>query len=777
MSDQFWPSVCLVLLSAAVVPAAPAADLLETVTVTARLREELPQAVPIALSLVDAATLDRTNAGNLSQLTTLLPAVTYSSPNPRNTALTIRGLGSSVVAVSQANDGLEPGVGFYVDGVYHARPATAAFDFVDLARVEVLRGPQGTLFGSNSTAGAISLTTRAPTFAPEGVTEASLGEYGLRQTKAALSGALIGDLLAGRLSAAVTQRDGLVKNVLTNSRVNNSNTATYRGQLLFQTGANFHLRLSIDHASFRGTCCTQVYVTVAPTLKPAARQYASLAAGLGYTPPSLNPYDRMTALDAELGVRTDEGGVSATATWDKARYALTSISAWRYWNWDAANDRDYTGLPIQTLQHIPSRQDQYSQELRIASRGTNTMDWYAGLYAFRQRITGEPITEYGSAATYWLLGPVTTNSATTYPANLLSGYGTDGHTDFSARSVAVFAELIWHLSGKLSVTTGWRYTDEYKHGDYVSTVYGGLATTNARLLRAQLSILRPQGYSARVADSIPTGRVNLVYRWSDAVMTYLSYANGQKSGGINMSGLPLNAANLPALSTAVIKPERSQTAELGAKTNWFGGQLTFNGDLFATVVRDFQANVVDTGPGALRGYLANIEQVRVRGLELEGALQISRSLSLHASSSWTDARYRAYHNAPCPIEAISAATAVCDLTGRSLAATPHLATAAGAMLTYPLRDGTDLFVDADYIHRGPQFGDPSDSAYAVLPAYDVVNARAGWRGGHAELYVWAKNLGNSHHLQNVTIQAGNSGLILGSPSDPRAAGLTLRLRL
>ena len=150
-------------------------NVLETVYVTARLRQEDAQSIPVSLSVVDGATLDRTFTNNVQQVSQLVPALNYVSPNPRNTAYTIRGLGSSVVAVSQANDGLEPGVGFYVDQVYHARPATAAFDFVDVERMEVLRGPQGTLFGKNTTAGAINISSRSPTFDPALNVEASGG--------------------------------------------------------------------------------------------------------------------------------------------------------------------------------------------------------------------------------------------------------------------------------------------------------------------------------------------------------------------------------------------------------------------------------------------------------------------------------------------------------------------------------------------------------------------------------------------------------------------------
>jgi len=136
----------------------------ETIVVTARLRPEDAQTVPVSLSVVDAGALTVSRTDNVNQLQLLAPSLNYGSPNPRNTSYTIRGLGSSVVAIAQSNDGLEPGVGFYVDGVYHARPATAAFDFTDLERVEILRGPQGTVFGKNSTAGAISVITKAPSF-------------------------------------------------------------------------------------------------------------------------------------------------------------------------------------------------------------------------------------------------------------------------------------------------------------------------------------------------------------------------------------------------------------------------------------------------------------------------------------------------------------------------------------------------------------------------------------------------------------------------------------
>jgi iron complex outermembrane receptor protein len=133
---------------------------------------------------------------------------------------------------------------------------------------------------------------------------------------------------------------------------------------------------------------------------------------------------------------------------------LTSVSAWRFWNWDAANDRDYTGIPIQTVQHIPSRQDQYSQELRVASNGNGPLSYVGGLYFFRQRVIGRPISIYGPQAAYWLIGPTTGANATPVPANLLDGYGTDGRTDFQSNSYAAFGEVNWRPVERLTLTAG-----------------------------------------------------------------------------------------------------------------------------------------------------------------------------------------------------------------------------------------------------------------------------------------------------------------------------------
>jgi len=750
----------------------------DDIVVTARQRAENVQTVPIAVSVVSGEQLDRAYTVNTQQLSLLVPSLNYSSANPRNTAFTIRGLGSSVVAVSQANDGLEGGVGFYIDQVYHARPATAAFDFSDIDRIEVLRGPQGTLFGKNSTAGAISITTRLPTFTPEASEEISVGSFNYVQAKASASLPLT-DTIAARISGLVTRRDGVIRNIVTGEDHNGIGNQAVRGQLLFQPNDRVSVRLIADFTNFESNCCTQVYFRVAPTLKPAARQYPALAAGVGYTPASLDPYDRVTDIDAALGVSTNEGGVSAIANWNLGAATLTSVSAWRFWNWDAANDRDYTGLPIQLVQHIPSRQDQYSQELRLASNGEGALSYVGGLYFFRQRVIGRPISIYGPLAAYYLVGPTTGAAATPVPGNLLDGFGSDGRTDFQSNSYAAFGEVNWRPLRRLTITGGLRYTYEKKKGSYDTFTFGGLQTANAALNSAKLSILRGQDYAARVNGGALTGRANLAYQFTPDVFGYAGFARGAKSGGINMSGLPLDNANQPALNTAVVRPEQNTNYEIGLKTRLFGRRLTLNVDAYYTRVTDFQANVTDTGAAAaLRTYLANIPKVTVKGIEADANVQVSKRFSLNASAAYADGKYNSYPNGPCPIERIGSATTVCDLSGIALPSLPKWSVTYGGDYALPIDPlGGSIALHLDGRSQTKQFGDPTGSAYTVIGGYTLVNGSVGFRSRRGwEIAVFTRNLFDRNYIQNVTIQAGNTGLILATPSDPRTVGVTFRAR-
>ena len=740
------------------------------IVVTARRRDERAQDVPIALTVVNEELLDRTGAYNVGQITQLAPSVQLLTSNPRNTAITIRGLGASY---GLANDGLEQGVGIYVDQVYYGRPATATLDFVDLERIEILRGPQGTLFGKNTTAGALNITTRAPSFTPEGQAELSVGDYGFLQAKATFSGPLVDDRLAGRFSVVSTRRDGVLDNVTTGEKQNSQDSVSLRGQLLFQPDDRLSVRLFADYADLTPDCCTQVYVTAGQTQKPLAQQFAALAAGRGYAPPRTNPYDRLADVDSAIQADQIHRGVSAVVDYDLGWGVLTSVSAWRAWDWGPKNDRDYTALDITRQSANPSWQDQWSQELRLSSTGSNRLDWTVGLYAFHQAVETHGVTEYGADATYWLLSP-------SLPDALLDGYKVFNDSRIETDSYAVFGQFTWNITDRLHLTPGLRYTNEEKSGWYQATTTGGLATNDATLISRRLGIARPQAYAADLKDDDLSGQVSLSWNATPDILTYGSVARGYKSGGINMAGIPNLPNGQPSLTNAVVKPEVVTTWELGLKTQAFDRRLTANLAVYRTDVEDYQANVVDSGPGALRGYLANAEKVVIQGVELDAFARPNQNLDLYANVAWTDGQYDSFANGPCPLEQIGASTLACDLSGQELPGVSPWAASIGGEVHGNggfLGLSGEFFGGADASYRSSYNSDASVSRYTEIQGYSILNLRAGFRADNGwEAFIWVKNALDEDYLQFVSVQSGNSGLVIGNPGDPRTVGLTLRAR-
>jgi iron complex outermembrane receptor protein len=742
---------------------------LEEVVVTARYRSESAQDVPIALSVFGEDKLEASGASTIVQATTLAPSTQFISSNPRNTSITIRGFGS---AYGLTNDGLEPGVGIYIDQVYHPRPSAATFDMVDVERVEILRGPQGTLYGKNTTAGALNVTTRLPSFDPESEFELSAGDFGLVQAKAYFSGPLAEDKIAGKISLVSTQRDGTVFNHATDQDINETHNFAVNGQLLFDPNDRLRLRLITEAQEQKANCCTQVFVRVGQTLRAPARQFDAMAAALGYEPPSRDPYDRIA--DINSGARADQrlGGVTAIADWKFAKGTLTSVTAWRYWDWRPQNDRDYTGLSILTASVNPSDQRQASQELRFAGSVGERSDYIVGAYAFHQTIETRGLQGYGADAAYWLVNA-------TVPRNLLDGYESRFVADSTVDSTALFGQVNWHITDRLTFTPGIRYTDDHKDAVYDQVTSGGLETTDPALINAKLGIVRPQYYAVDYDDGSASGQLTLSFAATDNLMLYANLADGYKSGGINLAGIPNDAAGNPSLISALVKPEKVHHGEIGIKSQYFSRALTVNLALFDTEVDDYQANVVDSGPGALRGYLANIDQVEVKGLEADLEWKPTDSFSAYFSAAWNDGKYVSFANAPCPLE-LAGGPAVCDLSERPLPALSDRAATLGAEYRHNRnlfgRPGQS-FLGFDASYRSEWYSDASVSQYGLIDGYGLLNLRAGFRSnGPWEFTVWTRNALDKDYLQFVSIQSGNSGLVIGTPGEPRTFGITAKAR-
>jgi iron complex outermembrane receptor protein len=276
------------------------------ILVTARHRRESSQAIPLAISVVGGDHLDNTGAFNVGRLQQLTPTLQFYSSNPRNSAANIRGLGAPF---GLTNDGIEQGVGIYVDDVYYSRAASSTFDFLDVQQIEVLRGPQGTLYGKNTTAGAISITSRQPTFDLEGRGEVTLGNYGFKQAKAAISGPL-SETVAARIAVSETSRNGTIFNTTSKVWNNTQDNLGLRAQILWRPSSRVDVTLAGDFNRQAPICCATVYYGYGPTQRSASRQFPALAKALGYTPASTNPFDRVTDLDSEQRAKNKTGGVS-----------------------------------------------------------------------------------------------------------------------------------------------------------------------------------------------------------------------------------------------------------------------------------------------------------------------------------------------------------------------------------------------------------------------------------------------------------------------------------
>ena len=740
----------------------------DEITVTARRRVELLQDVPIPVTVLSSSLAADTGTYNVTRLKEIVPSVQFYSTNPRNSAINIRGLGSPY---GLTNDGIEPGVGLYIDGVFHARPAAATLDFIDVEQIEVLRGPQGTLYGKNTTAGAINVTTKRPQFAPSTDLEVSVGNLNYQQVKASITGPL-SERVAGRLSFSGTRRDGVLYNTVSQDDLNDLNNFGLKGQLLFQASDTLAVILAADHTRQRPEGYAQVVAGVAPTLRAANRRYAAIAADLGYAPPSFNAFDRLTDADTPHRSYQDVGGVSLSIDWELGPGTLTSISAWRYWDWNPSNDRDFLGLPITTTSANPSEQRQSSQELRYSGDFSEKLNFVVGAYLFQQTIDSTGNQEQGSAAARFLLTP-SANAAT---PGLLDGYGQTSDISSTFFSAALFGQLEWAVTDRLRLLPGLRINYDEKEVDFDSRVYGGLQTTNAALIALQRSILAPQTYAAKTDDTNVSGQITVAYEVNDRVNAYATYATSFKSVGLNLGGVPNNAAGQPALDAATVRPEEVSHYEIGLKTQPFSG-LTANFSVYQTEVEDFQAQVVNATVGVLRGYLANAEKVEVRGVEFDGQARIGDGLSLYTALAYTDAVYASFKDAPPPLE-LTGGPSVVDISGSRLPGISKWAGSLGGDYSVPAtfvgRQG-EAFAGVDISYRSSFSSSPTASQFLNVDGYSLTNVRLGFRGDDGwTAFVWARNLFDEDYFELLSAAPGGSGLFVGLPGDSRTLGVTLR---
>ena len=766
------------------------------IIVTAQFRQQNLQDTPLAITAVNAEMLEARSQTNIAEVAAQAPSVTLKPQGAAygpSMAANIRGVGQY-----DFNPALEPGVGLYVDDVYYSRIASATLDFLDVAQIEVLRGPQGTLYGKNTTAGAINITTHQPTFALEGKAEVSIGNLGFKQAKAAISGPL-SDTVAARVALSSTNRRGTVYNVATRNWVNEQDNLGLRGQILWEPSGMVDVTLTGDYSRQDPECCTQIYVRTGLTQRGLDRQYEALAAAQNYAVPSTDPFDRLTDVDADLNAGNTIGGASLRVRWDTGGGNLTAITAWRFWDWLPASDRDFTGLPITTVSQNPSQQNQFTQELRY-SHSFGRLDLLLGAFAFHQTGRTQGSQVQGPAASRWLISP---SNPLAHDPSVLEGLTATNDIRLDNTSAALFGQAGFRLTDTLTIQPGFRLNYDRKNGLYESVVTNGdgdlvtFGSTDPRIV-AQRGVLAPQRFEPSFSDWNIS--YDLTANWQPVpdLLVYATYARTFKPGGVNLNGVPNDAAGNPIVAVGTVAPEKVSHYEAGLKTQLPGGWGSFNLAAYRTDISDYQALVVNGQTGVLRGYLANADAVRTQGVEWDFTVRPSERFSTYFGGAWTDATYRRFTDAPCPPE-LSGGTAVapgqipgapgvpgslspanCDISGQRLPGVSKWALSFGAEANLPaslLGEEGEIYLAYDGSYRSHFSSNPTPSAYTWVDGYHLSNLRLGFRGNRGiSTYLWVRNLFDENYFEQLAVPSGNTGLIAGQTGDPRTYGLTLSYR-
>lgn len=754
----------------------------DTIVITSRRRRETLQDVPIPITVIGGKMVEDAGAFNVNRLKELVPSVQLYTSNPRNTGINIRGLGSPF---GLTNDGLDPGVGYYLDGVYIARPAAATLDFIDIEQIEVLRGPQGTLFGKNTTAGAINITTRKPNFKPGANFEVSYGNYGYLQAKSSITGAL-SKKFAARASFSGTQRNGLVENVRTGKYTNDINNIGLKAQLLFKASENTNIVLSVDNSSQRPDGYAQVIAGVVKTNRAGYRQFDSIITALNYRLPSRNAFDRKIDHDVPWNSGNNLGGVSLNIDTKIGKGTLTATSAWRYWNWNPSNDRDFTGLQALAKSQNPAKHTQWSQEVRYAGELSKKLSGVFGLFYINQEVKIDGTEESGRDQ--WRFSQSSQNDLWKTPG-LFEGYGIRTNASIKSQSAAAFANVDWQIANKFHILPGIRYNYDKKDVFYDRRTYGGLDTANyvgtkndkILLQGYKNSVYTNQGYAVAADETNFTYQLTLAYKPHSRINTFATYSTSFKPVGVNVAGLP-TVGGKPATDLAIIKPESVKQYEIGIKTtpadNFF-----LNLNIYNTDITNYQTNVQSPELGVNRGYIANAEKVRVRGLELDANIKASSAFSFYGALAYTDAKYVKFTNAPLPLEETGLTVngvqvAFKDISGGRLPGISKWAGSLGGEFTTPtafLGKAGKFFVALESFYRSSFSSSPSPSAFLNIDGYTLVNGRFGFRSFNGlSAFVWGRNLFNKNYYEQLLPAGGNAGQYAAVLGDQRTFGVTLR---
>ena len=694
---------------------------LQSVTVTATRREESLQKVPVAVSVLEGEQLERDNRNGVASIAQQVPSLNFrTGASNKDTSLFVRGVGTI-----STSPGVEPTVATVIDGVVYARPGQATLDLLDLERIEVLRGPQGTLFGKNASAGVLNITSKAPTAQTHGFIDQSFYSGNESRTRFGIGGSLVPEVLKGSISTLFGSYDGNVDNRHNGQEVNGYNHKGIRGKLEFTPNDDVTLTLIADYMQSHDDAPNGV---VSKSLSPA---FSS-----ALRPVRASSDNRDINTDTRSHVEDTNKGLSAQLDWNLGDYTLTSITAWRGWDNTQYQDGDRLGTVTAAFPGTADKGDlafdQYSQELRLASPKGEFMEYVGGLFYMH----GKDEETYQRTLT-----------TTTRVDRGIANYST------TSDSYAVFGETTLNFTSRFRGIAGLRYTHDDLKYDHRRVSTSATAVSGIQPATSSSGSVDEDGWS---------GRLGVQYDISDTVTSYLTYSRGYKGPAYNVF------FNMQPRDTGALKPETSDAYEIGLKSTALDNRLVANLALFHTDYDDYQANFFDTVANQVVTRLVNAGKVKTQGVELDASLQVTSQLKLSAAAAYTKARVDHFN---CP----AGAAASCDIDGGRLPFTPDWKTYLRADYVIPLDNGLDIELASDYSWQDSVQFSLDQNPDTVQGAYGIWNASValadyneGWR-----VALLGKNLGDKSYAQMLS--SGGDYIYRSVPRDDgRYFGVQLR---
>lgn len=738
--------------------ASASSQVLEEIVVTAQKREQSLQDVPISVAAVSAESLVQNKIETIYSLQAVVPGLQVQAVDPpgQGTAISLRGLGNSVF-----NMGFDPAVATFVDGIYRSRSGlVASSDFLDLERIEVLKGPQGTLFGKNTSAGLIHMISKKPDFAGvSGVLEAGFEDYNRYRLKGSVN-LPASETVAFRLAGSYAQGDGWMKLIGSGKEIHDLDRYAFKAQMYAEPTENLAIHVLADYASADEICCAPMRNrNDANTVALNGPLAAAVGSGI-VDPPKLDRLLVESNLPPHFEAR--DAGISAEINWDNDGLLVTSVTGYRDYHDENTKDNDFSGVDmLRSNQSLP-KVNLLSEELRLASEvalgGERVLNWVFGGFISREKIELENDFIWGpQIGNLMFFGPI-----------IVPGTAFEHRFEQNIDSTAVFGEVHAELTDRFSVTAGARWSRDEKDGTLVSNY----PVTNVFGLPNSLPLAVVHDYDARYSSEEPTYTASLQYDFSDDVKSYLTYSRGYKSGGISMTrdaagqqlffGNPVTGCPPdtipngplcfnPVAADPTFDKETADHFEIGLKTDLLDGRVRLNLAAWNTSFDGLQLQTLRSD-GSFA--VTNVKGATSRGAELESSYAITEGLSATLALQYLDATFDK------GIPALTVAPGFLPLGGERLPFSSEWTGNLGLNYLHELGNGWRFFADGNAYYRTKYYNFTEPVVDRVQSGYTLLNGRVGFGSDSWEFAAWCRNCSDERYTWS-NFQIPFDGMILG----------------